>query len=364
MIKILIVGLTDGIGGVESFITNIEQNLDKSKYETHYLVHQEINQMYTSKIYKYGGFIHKITGIKKSPIRFWREINHIYKMGFDIVHLHECTASYFVYALPVLFNKKIKFIVHSHNGGGENTLFHKILKPIQNKRADSLLACSDIAAQWMFDNKRYHLIHNGIDVTNFKFDNKLRQLKRKELEIDNQFVIGSIARFERQKNHDKILSIFESYINKNENTILVLVGTGSDYERIKKLSVKKGLSNKIKFLNKRKDINELMSTFDVMLMPSLYEGLPFVCIEAQASSLPIVLSDTITEKVKLTELIYSVGLYESDEIWAKQIEEIRLEHINRELCCYAKSIIKAGFDIKESVYEVENIYDNLLKNNF
>ncbi len=363
MKRVLVVGLTAGIGGVENFICNINEFIDKEKYRMDFLTHQNINEMYKSRIILDGGNIYQITGIKDNLIKCVVEMIRFYKKNsdIDIVHLHECTAVYFVYVLPLLFNKKIKLIVHSHNGEGEGHIFHKVFQKVQNKRLNRKCACSNIAAEWMFGRKSddCRIIHNGINVQKYRFDNNARKHIRDLLNVRDKYVIGSIARFEHQKNHMKILRIFKEYLKIDQDACLILVGSGSEFDNVVEVIKEEKMESNVFLLGNRKDIPQLLMGFDVMLMPSLYEGLPFVVLEAQATGLPVLLSDTVSEEVDLTSLIYRESLKKNDEIWAKDLHEIKDMVKARDSSEYLLQIVEGGYDIHNTVKEIEELYESL-----
>ena len=159
--------------------------------------------------------IFKVAGIKNNIFKYLYEIFKFYKSNvYDIVYLNECTAEFFVYVFPILFNKKTKLIIHSHNGSGKNLFLHKFLCFFQNVRVDSKYACSDVAADWMFGKSEdVKIIQNAVNLEEYKYNEQRRAHIRKSLNIgDDVTVVGSIARFDIQKNHKKIIDVFNEYI--------------------------------------------------------------------------------------------------------------------------------------------------------
>jgi len=361
--KVLLIGMTSGVGGVETFMTDLNSMIDHTTMETCFLVHQNINERYLSEINKAGSEVFCVTGIKNNPFKFFRDMFKLFRENdFDVVHLNECGASFFIYAFPVIFNKKIKFIVHSHNGSSRSVFSHRLFSLIQNNRADEQWACSEVAAEWMFGKKRIKkygvkIIHNGIDIDKYKFSLTARKKIRRELNInDNQVVIGSVARFEEQKNHIKIIDIFEAYYKNHHDSVLCLVGEGSLLEKIQNLVEEKGLTQNVKFLGLRNDINEMLMAFDVLLLPSLYEGLPFIGIEAQATGLPVLMSDTVSNQLKITDLVYIERLENGSEEWADKLEKIISVQNDRNSKLYSDSLRASGYDMREVAKNVMEYY--------
>lgn len=358
MKKILIVGLTNGVGGVETFISNLNKYIQHDNIQISYLTHQNINNKYLDDLSIGNSKIYKIKGIKENPFSSIKELFKFYKENkYDVVHLNECDATYFIYALPVLFNKNIKLIVHSHNGASQHKILHKILAFIQNKRANVMWSCSDVAGKWMFENKKYEIIHNGVDIEKFKYSYKKNIDVRKEFKIpDNKIILGSIARFNEQKNHKKIIDVFSEYHKKNNNSVLMLVGDGEEKGKIIEYVNNNNLTDSVIFAGIRNDVPSILSAFDLFLLPSLYEGLPFVCIESQSCALPILASNTVSSEIKLSELVYFESLNSSNKEWADKVELIINNKLEREKFNSAKIMKNAGYDIKEVCKKIKKEY--------
>lgn len=362
MVKVLTIGMTSGVGGVETFICNLKSHL-KDNIRMDFLIHEEMDSGCRKKLATNGSKIIKITGVKQNIFKCFKELFKVYRENnYDIVHLNECDAKMFIYALPVLFNKNIKLIVHCHSSSTNNKIIHKFLNSIQNKRASVKLACSEKSYKWMFGKATTpHIIHNGIDINKFKYDESIRKIKRKELGIRDEIVIGSVARFTKEKNHEKIVRVFEKFHKQNNNSILLLVGNGKEEEKIKKLVRELNLVDSVLFLGLRDDIAQLLSVFDLFLLPSLYEGLPFVALEAQASSLPILATNTVSEEMKITDLVHFMSLDLEDDLWALEIIKILATKIDRNSPIYLSALKKVGYDINEVCKQVEEIYKGGVK---
>lgn len=356
--KVLLVGLTNGVGGVETFIINIIKYIDYQKFDVECLVHQDIDITYQEDLKNVK--INKIIGIKKNPLKFIKDVINFYKNNqYDIVHLNECTSLFFIYVFPVLFNKKINFIVHSHNGNGKYKILHKLIASIQNKRANIKLACSDVAGKWMFEDDNYEIINNGIDLKKYQYNYEEKNILAKEFDVENKVIIGSVARFEKQKNHKKIINIYKEYYKINSNSCLILVGEGTEKTEIINLVNEYKLNDNVIFLGIRDDVNSLLKLFDVLLIPSLYEGLPFIMIEAQAAALPILSSNNISNQIEITDLVYKECLETADEEWARDIDNIiKLNKNTRTEKKYSNTLREKGFDICDTINKIMKYYNN------
>jgi glycosyltransferase involved in cell wall biosynthesis len=177
---------------------------------------------------------------------------------------------------------------------------------------------------------------------------------QKELNIIEKFVIIHIGRFEAQKNHTFLIDVFNSIQKRDNNSVLLLIGVGSLMDDIKERVRSYGLCECVKFLNNRDDIANLFQAADVLLLPSLYEGLPVVSIEAQASGIPCVLSDTITKESDITGNCIFQSLNSSPDDWADQV--FLLKDYNR--VSTINKIKRAGYDIHEQAMRLQDFYLN------
>ena len=223
------------------------------------------------------------------------------------------------------------------------------------------MCCSELAGRWLFGNKEYdkgnvYLLNNAIDLDKFKYDEKIRKQKRKELNInDSTLVIGHIGRFVTVKNHSFLIDVFNDLHKQNNNSILLLAGQGSLMDEMKKKSSKLGLKDSVIFLGQRTDVNELYQAMDVFVLPSLYEGLGMVLIEAQCAGLPCIASTEVPEIVKISNNIIFEKLSENAFQWSKDILELAN---NKRIDC-SNNVQKFNYDIKKETLKLENEYFKL-----
>lgn len=182
---------------------------------------------------------------------------------------------------------------------------------------------------------------------------------RKELNIEDKTIIGHVGRFSKVKNHTRLINIFEEYQKTNQNSVLLLVGTGEDFEYIKQ-NINENIRGKVVFLGNRSDVAEVMMTFDMMLFPSLSEGFPVTLIEAQSLGIPCLISDVITREVCITNLINYFSLDDSNDTIVDKLQKILL---NKNTSNYNEQVKNKGFDIKNVSKELESFYLNTLEKN-
>ncbi len=363
-------------GGIEAFIMNIYRNLNREKIKADILTSQNETDIYDDEIKEFGG--NKYVTLKKkynSPIlrtlvNFMQFTTTIRKMDYDIIHLNICNGVAIIYAYLAKV-AGIKYVVlHSHNTNVGNTnknikqFGHKICKYLFEQYGDEYFACSDLAADWLYtketvDSGKVKIINNAIDATKFIFDEQERKKFRKELNIDEKFVIGHIGRFSEQKNHNYLIDIFKEINNINKNSVLLLVGDGELKNDVIKKVNELGLKEDVIFYGVTKEIPKVLWSMDVFVLPSLFEGKPVVGIETQAAAVKSYVSDTITKTLKISEYIEYLDINSEPKEWAKRIIE---EGKNYDRKNMYDIILKNNYDIKGVAKNIEEIYFNLIKN--
>lgn len=360
--RILIIGLTERMGGVETFIYNTTQFSDKTKYEYDYLVHGANNCVFQDQIndfYDNSKHIYFIRKYKSNPIGCMIDLIKFYWENgskYDYVHLQTGATSEVLYVFPYCLFYHFKVISHSHNGNGYNRGINAAFRPIVNMISKKRLACSMVAADWLFGKKgcTAQIINNGIDTTKFIFSEENRNLIRIQYGIEKELVVGHIGRFSEQKNHLFMLDIFNEVVKSFPTAKLMLVGEGERHNEVQNNVRKLGLEENVLFCGKQLDTAAYYSAFDVFLMPSLYEGLPIVGIEAQASGLPCVFSSTISKQICITENASIMSLEQDAKKWAANILETRATDNRSEYC---KRMSEKGYDIHKTTEILEKVYE-------
>ena len=239
-----------------------------------------------------------------------------------------------VFLYPIIAAKMAKakiIIAHSHNSSSDKgiikSLLHNLNKHFIYLFANEFFACSERAGEWFFSKRvrnsdNYRIINNAIEIDKYVFDKSIRQRKREELGITDEYIlIGHVGRFNKQKNHSLLIDIFDNYHKKNIKSKLILVGQGPLMNKIKNKVNKLNLQKDVLFLGLRNDTYELYQAFDVFILPSLYEGLPLVGVEAQYSGLGCIFSSNISKELKITNNCFYVGLNRSLDEWCKNIDK-------------------------------------------
>lgn len=373
MVKVLEVNVDDnGYGGVYAFVLNILKNIS-SDYHLDLCTFEHFEQEENiHDVQNHGGGIifcgHGGNPVQKQFGCFKNLIHLVKENQYPVVHIHaDVSYKLFLYALAAKIGGARKVLVHSHSSGVEGRyrnikmLLQRIFKLFLPFTADEFLACSQKAGKWMYlpfirEEKNYHVINVCIDSSKYNYDPQRRNLIRSQMGLEDAFIIGHIGRFSYPKNHLFLIDIFNEICKKNPKSQLLLIGTyvGSvSYLNATKEKVRSlGLDKKVKFLGIRHDVPDLLQIMDCFLLPSKFEGLPTVGIEAQAAGLPCFFSDSITRELGITKLAHFISLNESPEFWAQQI--LKNSCMDRE---NMSNIIKnAGFDIQNEISKLEQLY--------
>lgn len=360
MMRILHVVTHMNRGGLETMIMNYYRNIDRDQMQFDFLVHRKERADYDDEIEAMGGKIFRLPVLNPFSMNYRNALQSFFEehKEYNIVHSHlDCLSAIPLKVAKATGNRYC--IAHSHNTNQDRNL--KYLLKLYYRRlipayADKLSACSKEAGLWMFRGNDFEVLPNAIDAQSFLYDKRVASAAREELGIrKNDFVVGHIGRFNAQKNHSFLVEIFAEIVKKNRNAKLLLVGIGTEMDRIKEKVNKRGLSDCVIFAGLRNDIPALLAAMDVFVFPSLYEGLPVTMIEAQAAGLPCFISDKVPIECKKTELVTQISLEEPSEKWAEVVQKKnRCERVGR----YAE-ICDAGFDIKTNARILQAFYERI-----
>lgn len=356
-------------GGQESFLMNMYRNMDRTKVQLDFLtpftcdnpdLMAEIQSM-GGKVFTYDHpFGENNNAVFKESVQDFLA-NHPY----PIVHFHSGSTYALMEGAKLAAEAKVPVrVVHSHCGGFKNLKYHVIKTlsiPWLLKYPTDYLACSDLAAEWKFpksviQDHRYTVIPNAVDTDRFRLNPDLRKKTRELLEIpENTPVLGHVGRFSLQKNHAFLIDIFAAVHRKNPEAILLLAGAGELEPEIRDKVKTLSLEDAVKFLGLRKDIPALMNAMDVFVLPSFFEGLPVVGVEAQATGLPVITSTAVARELPLKDLAQYIPLESSPDTWADAIlhtaDESRVHRRNT-----TQEIAEAGYEIKAAARAFEQFY--------
>lgn len=369
-IRVLHVVGNMGIGGIETLIMNIYRNIDRDKVQFDFLIHNPTEGEYAEEIKKLGGHIYRMPVLRdKTRTYYWRyfEYKSALKKFFSehkeikVLHGHMTNTASIYMPIAMKYGNVKCCIAHSHQTEatpGLSGVVTNILQRHLEKIATDYFACSEEAAKWIYsieivENGKVKIIHNGTDVEKYHFDSVEHEKIKNQMGHSGKIVFGNVARFKKQKNHEFLIDIFAEIHKMNQNTVLILVGQGELEENMKEKVAKLGLDDCVEFLGARNDVPTLLKDFDVFLLPSLFEGLPLVGIEAQAAGLPMIISNTVTLEADVTGNVTFLPLELSAEEWAKKILEVNESFVRKDM---TQKVREAGYDIKQTAQWLQKFY--------
>ncbi|MEH7335242.1 glycosyltransferase family 1 protein [Neobacillus drentensis] len=360
IVRVLHVVVNMNRGGAETLIMNLYRNIDRSKVQFDFLTCKE--GVFDKEILELGGKIHRIPYISDvGHFGYTRALNEFFNMHYEykIVHSHLDKMSGLVLRAAKKAGIPVR-IAHSHNtsseGGRAARIYKNYASSFIKSSANSLLACSNAAATWLFDNRsnQAKILNNGIEFNKFSYKPSIRKEIREHLKVDdNTVVLGHVGRFFEQKNHEFIIEVFKEFNHKEPNSILVLVGDGELKKKIEKKVHDYGLDNKVRFLGIRSDVEKVVQAFDLFIFPSFHEGLPVTLVEVQASGLPCLISENITKDVDLGLGLIDYLPINDVSTWVNKITNFSFNN-NRKIS--KRIFIEKGYDIEKTASFIQEYY--------
>lgn len=351
--------------GILSCIVEYMTAIDKSGMDIQVLATNNPEKSVIQKIENSGCRVVSIPYRKKNIVKYFFALyKYISKEKIDIVHVHGSSAIMSIELVAArLAGCKVR-IAHCHNTTCENQKADKVLRPLFNRSYTTAFACGQDAGRWMFGKRKFTIMPNGRNLKKYEYDPKKRTEYRNKLGIaSDALVIGHVGRFNRQKNHEYLVRTFSEIYKKNQNSYLVLVGTGEKVDEIKNLVKELELGRNVIFTGVIENVSDYLSAFDVMMLPSLYEGLPLVVIEWQIAGLPCIVSDTVTRECAITSLVKFESIKKKPETWANDIRNLTLQNRNNSKEDIFNEIKTAGYDIESGAEKLRQMYRSLGEEN-
>lgn len=348
-------------GGVEAVLLNYYRHMDKDKVQFDFVVHKNPVKNFADEVKKGGGRLYEVTPYTKNIVAFTYEIYQIIKKGkYSIVHSNMNSLSGFPLLAAWLAGARVR-ILHNHTtdvkSEGLRTMLKRVLRPFAKLFANRYFACSELAAKWMYGIEavkqgKVIIIPNAIDLDRFAFNPEKRNELRRTMGLGDKFVLGHIGRFVYQKNHSFIIDVFARVVDERKDAILLLIGDGSLHKQIEEKVNALGISDKVLFLGNRNDVADLYNVMDVFVLPSFYEGLPVVAVEAQANGLVCLMSDNVTGECKLTNKLQFLSIDSGIDSWVRKIVIMRNERNSKTV----ENIKNIDFDLHEAANRLNEYY--------
>lgn len=315
-------------GGAETFLMKLHGSIDRSKYQMDYCVMSDEVGVYKDLVLSRDGRIFKAEMKSRNPIKCFNDIRRIVKEnGYKyVLRVNEHSLSAIDLLAARLGGAKVAAMRSTNSTcvSRWHIRLHYMCRFLAKAIPNVKFAPSTDSAEFTFGKGcvakgKAFILNNGLDYDKYKFNPGARERIRAELGLDGCKVVGHVGRFAPQKNHGFLIDIFKEVAEREETARLVCVGTGPYEDEVRSKVSALGLSDKVIFTGRRGDVNEVMSAFDCVLLPSLFEGMPNVIVEAQASGLPCTISDTITKEANITGLVKYLSLSQSPSEWADAV---------------------------------------------
>lgn len=342
-----------GIGGITTHILNY---IGKLCYKYRFIIIGTIfyEESVIEKFRKLGCEVISLPDRKKHFISYLSELKKLFKQNkIDIIHVHGNSATMFFELNIAKKNGVKKRIAHCHNSLCSHPLLHKFLSKGFKKSYTDAIACSMVAGEWIYGKNNFIVLPNAIDTTTYEYNEGVRKKYRKLFDVDDEtLLLGNVGNLIEQKNQLFLIPVIKELIKKRKCK-LIIIGSGILQKQLKDSIDKYQLEDYIAQYDYRNDISDCLQAFDCLVMPSKWEGLPMILIEAQTSGLPCVCSNNISNEASVSPYCYSLPLNEDE--WIKHLNEISKNTERNKGIDFVK---EAGFDIYNSSDKLKNIYDN------
>lgn len=354
-IRVLCVFSTLDRGGAESMCMNLYRHIDRSKVQFDFVKHTASKGAFEDEIISLGGRIFEAPRYRiynhLQYIKWWKE--HLRKHPEHmIVHGH-------FFSISAVYFRECKkagriTVAHSHIAKASSKLKEIYIRPIEDI-ADYRLACGKEAGRLLYPNKKFTVLNNAIETERFRYDPESRQTYRQKLGLEDKFVVGIVAGISDHKNPLGVIEIFREVHHRRPEAVLLWAGDGPMRSDVEKLAEEYKLKEAVHLLGARGDVDKLLQAMDVFVLPSLYEGLPVVLIEAQAAGLKCFVSDTVTREADITGRCSYISNKAYDR-WAEAICSADLSRKDT-----YPQICEAGYDIQMTSDWLCKFYQSIAK---
>lgn len=355
------------VGGVGTVMLNYQRHMNMERVQMDYLIFGEQEETFDKEVKKLGSRVYTYPALSGRQMRqtkkYFEQFFSEHHSEYDIVHLH---APYIAFlCLPVAAKYGIGHrIVHSHatvyaESKGK-AVRNRMLWSISQKYITDRIGCSQAAGAFLFGKKDYTVLKNAICCEEYAYNEATRSKIRTQYQAEDKLVIGNVGRFSQQKNQMYLVDIFSEIQKIHKDSVLWLVGDGELRPQIEEKIKQLGLINSVKIFGMVDNTRELYQAMDVMVMPSLFEGLPMTGVEAQACGLPCVFSDTITREVDVMGSPF-LSLEESNTEWAKTAVRAAgcYKESGKARRSFGKELAEHGFDIRVEAGRLEEMYEEM-----
>lgn len=343
--------------GTEAVVMNYYRHIDRTRVQFDFLVLSEGEGYYEKEIEELGGKIYKICNFTSNPINCIKQRNAFFKTHhYDVVEIHSPSVLRYAYAKLAKKHGAKKIIYHIHSSVDKDNLLIKFARRQVVKYCTQLVACSRLAGKTAYgEGVGFEVVANAIDYKEYMFDGQARDRVRQKYNIAEQdFVIGQVGRYSEVKNHRFSLHLLEELSKKHTNVKMLFKGFGELEESLHEQAEDLGIADKVVWC-KDGDVptQDCYSAMDMLIMPSLYEGLPMVLVEAQINGIPCIASDNVTQESNLFGNTTYIALSDAKQ-WLNKIQELIADHVRIQV---DNDMVQAsGYSIYQETKKREEFY--------
>lgn len=286
-------------GGLTTVAMNYYRNIDHSAFQIDFASTNECPQILEEELRANNSRYYKLPNRTTSPLSYMKKLRNICR-EYDAVHIHGNSATTVLELIPARLAGVEKRIVHIHNTKCDHSFAHRLLYPLMKLNMTDAIACSGAAGEWIFKDGNFIVLNNAIDLSKYSYNETSRRMIRKKYNIDmDSLVVGHVGKIVEQKNHLFLIDVFKKITENNEKARLLLVGDGVMRNTVEEKIKTMNMENKVIFAGMHESAAKFLSAMDMIVFPSLWEGLPLSLLEAQANGLPCIASDVITSEVNM-----------------------------------------------------------------
>lgn len=341
--------------GISSVILNYIGNMNRQGLDITFPVYEDTPRELKERLGTLGATV--TVPNRKGDIKGY--ITCLYRIlgeGFDVLHVHGNSGTMLIETVLAKLRGVKKVIVHTHSTNTSYPIANAVMKYPMMFLAEERLACSKTAGDWLYGKQKYTVLNNAIDLERYRFSPQKREQYREEFDVkEDELLIGHVGHFTPVKNHVFLLEVFNAYCGLNPKAKLLLIGNGPDQSRVKEKAKELGIWDQVIFAGPRSDAAEIYSAMDLFLLPSSWEGLSLVTLEAQANGLPALVSDRVPLEVKCTDRVFFEALTDTSQEWAQNLGKILGLNIARSSDTHG-DIAGKGFDISLEAEKLRKIY--------
>ena len=357
--KILIIAASLRIGGAEKVARDIALYAPEGKYEFHYIVFGDEVGAYETQVIEKGAKVFHWSQPSENYLKFFRNLLSLMKKErYHVVHAHNMFNCGFTMLAGAMADIPVR-ISHSHSAlvshpSLAKRVYEKIMQFLILRCSTDLVACGVAAGKRLFgDRDDVQLILNGIDMAQFAYNTQKRDTIRRELQLEDRFVLGHAGHLAGVKNQAFLLDLMPHILEKRPDAMLLLLGEGDNRPMLEQKIRDMMLNDSVIMTGNVTNVADYLSAMDVFVFPSLYEGLPLSILEVQASGLPCIISDSVPKDVFLTDLIHPLSLKDPREQWIDAI----LNRQRTDPAVYNQMLQQSEYTVETAMGKVYRIYD-------